>query len=179
MPFSVAAAILLGLLGLVNLALLLGVIRRLNDHTAVLARLAGEQPRVQSALPPGQRPATFRATTMQGEQVAGQELALVAFLSQDCRRCQERLPAFVEAAKAMPEGRRQVLAVVVAGPEVTHPDNPANSHLTRLSEVAQVVVEQLDGPIASAFQVAGFPSFCRLGSDGIVVANGDAALTAA
>lgn len=179
MSFSAAAALVIAVLCMLNLTLLLGVIRRLHDHTESLSRLLGDRPPARSALPTGQRPGTFHATTMHGEPVVRQELALVGFLSQDCRRCQERLPLFVQAARGMPEGRRQVLAVVVAGPEVVQPDNPASSHLNRLSEVAQVVVEQLDGPIAEAFHVKGFPSFCLLSPDGVVVATGDEALTAA
>lgn len=177
MSFITAALILVGLLGVINLALIFGVIRRQREHTELLSRNLAGEPATRGVLPPGKRPSTFSATTVDGEPVAAQGLALVGFLAQGCRQCRAQLPLFVRAAQATPGGRSKVLAVVVGGPEVARPDDSAVSHLAQLREIAQVVVEQRDGPIATAFQVEGFPAFCRLDADGTVIANDDEALT--
>jgi thiol-disulfide isomerase/thioredoxin len=172
MAFVVAALVLVGLLGVVNLIFSFGVIRRLREHTGALDRLShggaggGERP-VMTV--PGAVVEDFAASTVDGEPVARDLLAgttLVGFLTPSCQPCQERLPLFVERAKEFE--RAQVLAVVVAPDS----DEDAPAVVEQLVGVARVVREPNSGPLATAFGVQGFPAFGLVGPDGAVVASG-------
>jgi hypothetical protein len=62
-------------------------------------------------------------------------------------------------------GREGAIAVVVGTAEEAAPLLP------RLSAVAMVVVEPLDGPVSQAFHVPGFPAYFVIDGDGIVRAS--------
>ena len=176
-----AAVLLLAVLTVFNLVLLLATARRLRMHSDLLSDLVPELVPERPAAggpAPGEHPAPFSVTAVDGEPVDPATVRLVGFLSQGCRKCQERLPRFLETARTGAGDRRQVLAVVVGDSEPP----PAGSatgdgDLAALTAVAQVVMERRGGPLSSAFGVTGFPMFCTLGPDGRVLVNGDAVLT--
>jgi hypothetical protein len=154
-------------LTLANLFLVLGVVRRLRVHTAKLDRLAKNGPRPEPMIGPGRRPATFSATTLDGRLVTEATVAtggLVGFFSPTCDSCEEWLPRFAEAAASAAFALGPRLAVVVADD-----DDAASPMVERLRSVAQVVVERKDGPMATAFDVTGYPAICRLDDRGAVV----------
>ncbi|MEV4576761.1 TlpA disulfide reductase family protein [Nonomuraea jabiensis] len=162
----VAIVALVSVLTVLNLLLTFGVIRRLREHTELLAGRAtpivGETP----SLPVGRQVGDFAATTTDGEPVARALLAgdtLVAFLTPGCEPCEESLPHLVEAAKKWPGGRRNTLVVV------TGRRDRAADHVERLAPVARVVVEAPDGPIATGFGVTAYPLFGVVDSSGQVL----------
>jgi thiol-disulfide isomerase/thioredoxin len=164
--FAVVA--ILGVLCLLNLLLTYGVIRRLREHTEVLAqqRIGSPDLLVVAGSPIG----TFAATTTEGHAFAETDLepgTLVGFFSTGCGACVETLPRFVQVAAAHPGGRDRVLAVVI-GPETESADQVA-----ALSPNARVVVARHGHAIESAFEVMAFPAFALLGADGVVTASGD------
>ncbi len=166
--------VVLTAVSLVNLLLLLGLIRRINDlarRPVAPAPASVEQP----MLPAGHRLPDFRATALDGTEVTTQELVLVGFLSQGCRQCQQAMPKFLKAAQTAPGGRTRVLVVVTGDATAAQPEDSAKAHLAKLSEVAQVVIEPRNGPVSAAFKVEGFPTFYRLHS-GAIAAHGDKAL---
>ena len=168
MPYLVAAAVLVGLLAVLNLVLTFGVIRRLREHTSLLSARP-QQPDLM--LPAGEQAGEFAATTTDGDPVSRDLLAgrtLVAHLSTTCRPCQEQLPEFLAVAGGFPGGRRQVLAVISSSGEE---DETASEYAERLAPVARVVVERGRGPVAAAFGVRGFPSFAVVEDRGRVVAS--------
>ncbi len=170
--------VVLTAVSLVNLLLLLGLLRRLNELArrpvaTVPSPAEGSAP--APMLPAGHRLPEFRATALDGGEVTGRELVLVGFLSQGCRQCQQAMPKFVKAAQSAPGGRTRVLAVVIGDASAAQPEDSARAHLAKLSEVAQVVIEPRNGPVSAAFQVEGFPTFYRLNS-GAIAANGDTVL---
>ncbi|MFC7643691.1 hypothetical protein ACFQX6_25155 [Streptosporangium lutulentum] len=115
---------------------------------------------------PGTRPAAFAATTVDAEPITEAGLAgggLVGFFSPTCGSCEEWLPQFAAAAGALPGGPRQALAVVVAETETEAADM-----VSRLRDVAMVVVEKDGGPLSTAFKISGYPAMCRLNDDGSV-----------
>jgi len=163
MAIVVAALVLVGLLGIVNLIFSFGVIRRLREHTATLDRLshgsAGgtEQPVMNAA---GTTVGEFAASTVDGEPVSRDRLSdptMVGFFSPSCAPCRERMPQF-----------DQVLAVVVAQED----DTNAAGVVAELNGVARVVREPDSGPISTAFGVHGFPALGLVGPQGELLASG-------
>ncbi|QYC45876.1 hypothetical protein Nocox_41675 [Nonomuraea coxensis DSM 45129] len=176
MAYVVAALVLVGLLGALNLMLAVGVVRRLREHSAELAALrsggaAADAGALSSfgevALRDGSPVGAFTAVAVDGEPVTlgtFGDRPLVGFFSPGCTPCEEQLPAFVEFAADRPGGRGTRLAVVVGAGEETA------ETVERLSPVATVVVEPDGGPVQQAFGVTGFPAFVLV-SDGLVTAS--------
>ena len=160
-----AVAVLCVLLTSINLVLVFGVIRRLRVHTSQLEQLIKAGPRPEPMIGVGKRPAPFAVSPLNGAPMTEVDLAagaIVAFFSTTCKSCEEWLPKFVEAAAST---RAQRLVIVAA-------DNPAEPKVAAMVEtlrpVATVAVEPEKGPVATAFQVTGFPAMCRLDAAGRV-----------
>jgi len=168
MAFLVAAVILAGAIGLVNLMFTYGVVRRLREHTEILDRLAGPSGKI--IIEPGQRVADVAAVTVDGDSIAiygSDGPTLVGFFAPACQPCKAKLPGFVELARQHPGGRRRVLAVMVGGS-----DDEAEPFMADLGDAASVVRDGKDGPVPVAFGVQGFPAFALIGADGEVKASG-------
>lgn len=169
MPVLIAAVVLVGALGVLNLIFTLGVIRRLREHTELLSSQGGRDPMGVAA---GTEIGEFEATTVDGEVVAHDLLldeTLVAFFAPGCEPCEEKLPSFVAQAASLP-GRHRVLAVVVGDAEAAGP------MVAALRPVARVVVEEDHaGPLVSAFTVRAFPTQLSVAPGGagklVVTAN--------
>ncbi|MEH0930356.1 TlpA family protein disulfide reductase [Micromonospora sp. CPCC 205558] len=158
MPFLITALTLVGLLCALDLILTLGVVKRLREHTALLAKVAPPPPAIEV----GQKIDEFSATTVAGEAVTADRLdsgTLVAFFSPTCAPCKEKLPKFVSHARALPAGQRTPLAVVIGQAE------QADDFLAELTPVARVVVEPDNGPVSRAFGVQAYPTLLRVDRD--------------
>jgi hypothetical protein len=167
----IALVVLVGTVAVLNLLLTVGVIRRLRQHTEKLATLEALRGPVPSVMiGEGERMADFAATTTDGEPISRDLLSgqtLVGVLSPSCSACQERLPEFVAKAKSFPGGRSQVLAVL-AGER-----DEVEEYRERLAPVARVVIEPLlEGTVAAALKVQGYPAFAVLDATGTVLADG-------
>jgi hypothetical protein len=163
MTVLVAAVVLVGVLGAVNLLFCLGVIRRLREHTEILDSIGdGHGGGRDLILPAGETAAEFAAVSLGGRPVSRASLAgptLVAFFSPGCAPCTEQLPHFVDLART--HSPEQVLAVV-CGP------GDAAPLVGPLSEVAEVVREEATGPVQEAFAIRGYPSFAVVEPGGLV-----------
>jgi hypothetical protein len=172
MAFSVAVVAAVGVLGVVNLVLSFGVIRRLRDHTELLNQLAGRRDEEETVMMrPGETVGAFAGTTVDGEAVSLGDLVgttLVGFFSPRCTPCVERLPMFVEHARQHQGAGQQVIAVVVGDDD----DDNAGPLVATLAGVARVVRDVDSGPMSTAFGVQGFPAFALVESDGVVRASG-------
>ncbi len=166
MPVLIAGVVVVGALCVLDLLLTFGVIRRLREHTSLLAAGRGAaEPLV--GLAAGESPGGFTAETVSRELVSGPEgLRVVAFFSSWCKACPERVPPFLEYLSRHRIGRESILAVVAADGDTRAP------YLDRLAEVTQACLEPAEGEIARAFKVAGFPAFFVLDADGVVTAGG-------
>jgi thiol-disulfide isomerase/thioredoxin len=145
---------------LLNLVLTLGIIRRLREHAELLSTVAGDP---KHSVRTGEKVGDFTTLTVDGAAVTSDlvtEQTLVAFFSPGCKPCQEKLPKFIEFARSMPGGRRQVLAAVV-GTTDTAP------WVAELDPVSRVVVEDNGGPLTKAFEVKGFPTTLMVDRDGV------------
>ncbi|MDA0631857.1 TlpA disulfide reductase family protein [Nonomuraea sp. MCN248] len=164
-PYLLAGVILVGLIGALNLILTFGVIRRLREHDRALAGHSAPDQGVRV----GGAVRGFTAVTVDGDPLTRAHLTgrtAVGFFSTTCAPCLERLPEFVDHARAFPGGRDQVLVVVV-----TSRPEEAQDFVGRARSVARVVVERFDGPIAGAFGVTAFPTLALV-EEGMIVAGG-------
>jgi thiol-disulfide isomerase/thioredoxin len=168
MSFLIAAVVLLGVLTALNLFLTIGVVKRLREHTGMLADAANPGTAIGAGEPVGE----FVSSTVDGESLARADLVgdtLVAFFSTTCEPCEEKLPKFVDFARTLHGGRDQALAVVVGDPSLAAWD------VADLTPVARVVVEATDGAVSTAFGVRGYPTVLRVGpgADGQLVVTDD------
>jgi hypothetical protein len=160
MWYLIAAVVVVGLLCVLDLILTLGVIRRLREHTELLANMGGGGGPPAVAI--GEEIGEFATFTVDGESLSREHLAddtLVAFLSPDCSPCHEKLPKIVEFARATRDRRDRVLAIVVGDADRADPFTAA------LRSVARVVVEGHDGALTAAFKTSIFPTLLRVASD--------------
>ncbi|MFG6194312.1 hypothetical protein [Nonomuraea sp. JJY05] len=167
MPYLIAAVVLLGVLCSLNLLLTYGVVRRLREHTELLARRRADGP--EAIIGAGSAVGAFTATTVDGDELAAKDLlagTLVGFFSPGCGACVKLLPEFIDAAAVHPGGRDRVLAVV-AGPEAE-----ATDQVTALSPMARVMVASFDAEIVKAFEVLGYPAFALVGDARVVTVSG-------
>ncbi|MEU5878623.1 hypothetical protein [Spirillospora sp. NPDC047279] len=170
MSYSAATVTIIGVLSLINIALTLGVIRRLGDLERAPAASGGasgpEAPPM--TVKPGARVGDFAVTAVDGGAVSSTELSgptLVAFLAPGCQACDFSVPGFIERAEQTPGGREHVLAVLMGAPQF------GEELRERLAPVARVLTEEEEnGPLAQAFGVLGLPAFGVL-SDGRMVAS--------
>lgn len=152
MPIVIAAVAVVGVLCLLDLLLTFGVIRRLKEHTAMLA----EQGRGMAGpdiigLAEGESPGAFSVTTLDGQHVTeAAALRVVSFFSARCSICPERVPPLLGYLAAHHVCRASALAVVVGDKAQPPP------YLESLGEFAQICMEQEDGEVAKAFKVAGY-----------------------
>lgn len=171
MPIVVAALVVLTTLTLLNLLLTFGVVRKLREHTQ---ELAAARPPV--TLTVGAQVPDFTAPTVGGDVVSTATLqasgGLVAFLAPDCSGCQEQLPSVRSALAEALDTPMAVLIVLTrlrpAPDRADHERADLIASLGVLDTRAAVVDEPLDEPLQSAFQVAAFPAFYLVDTDGRV-----------
>jgi hypothetical protein len=163
MPYLITAVVLVGVLGLVNLALTAAVMRRLRS----LAERSPARSPAPGMLAPGSTVAPFTGVTVDGSPVTLDGLAtpaLIAFLAPGCRPCEDLLPELVTRAGRHPAG---ALAVITAADP-----GEATGYRHRLDGTAHVVVEDVDGALNRAFSVSAYPTVYLVDGDGRVLAAG-------
>ncbi|MFF2013905.1 redoxin domain-containing protein [Streptomyces sp. NPDC058195] len=155
MAVLTAVLVLVGFIAFVDLVLTLGVVKRLREHTELLAGAGG----MPVTVAVGTEVGDFTAASVDGD-VVSSELTptdtVVAFFSPTCQPCKEKLPKFTAYARSRPGGRSQVLAVVVGSAE------EGAEFIERLSPVARVVAEDRQGPLHTAFGTAAYPTLLRV-----------------
>ncbi|MFJ6379536.1 TlpA family protein disulfide reductase [Kitasatospora sp. NPDC092039] len=159
MSVLIPLLLLVGALCVLDLLLTLGVIRRLREHSDLLAAPGGPGT-VPVAPEVGTPIGEFSVETTTGERLTDADLAegaLVAFFSPTCGPCRTKLPKFVEHVAALPRGRNGALAVVVGEPE------ESADFVRRLSAVTRTVRESSGGALAGAFQAQAFPTLLTVG----------------
>jgi thiol-disulfide isomerase/thioredoxin len=171
MVYIVAALVLVAAVTVLNLLFTLGVIRRLREHTELIA-LGGaghSDGALEGVLAAGETVGGFTATSVDGHRVDQDgfaEGAMVGFFSPNCGPCRERLPEFVALAGAVPAEQRQVFAVVIGDEDAT------TEMVTRLRGVATVVTGTAAEPMAEAFGTTAYPALYRMAAGGVVAASG-------
>lgn len=164
----VTAIAVLAVLAAVQLLLVLGVIRRLREHTAVLARIRVGEPGAPVIVSPGESVGEFSAATIDGATIdrAGvPQPALFAFFSSGCGACRAAAAELARYAADLPGGRDHVIAVIGDG-------DRAAELVDLVRDVARVIVEPEGGPVEAAFEVSGFPSYAYVANGWTVLASG-------
>ncbi|MEV4835869.1 redoxin domain-containing protein [Nonomuraea sp. NPDC049486] len=166
-----AALAIVFIICLLNLVLTVAVIRRLREHTELINRGGGHPPgQEEITLPAGARVGEFSAVTGDDRTVTRDDLRpgmLVAFFSPRCPTCEEQKPAFIRYVSGLPGGRDQVIAVLLGSPE------ELGGLREELGGIAQIVIEgDVDGAMAAAFGLRGYPAFCLMGQDGVLQVTG-------
>ncbi|MFD6952353.1 hypothetical protein A6A08_09435 [Nocardiopsis sp. TSRI0078] len=182
MFFVVVAVALVGALGLLNLLLSIGVVRRLRQHTELLEKRppSTDEDIPASAVSVGTPVGEVRATSTRGAELsfgADTDRLVVAFLSPDCSPCRKRLPLLLDHAAQHPDAH--VLAVVIE-------ENGLEAEMVaRLEPAVPVVVQPWEGELPRLFDVQGTPSFVTLENGAVTATSvfapstGDAALSTA
>ncbi|MFI6453314.1 hypothetical protein ACIBF6_17340 [Streptosporangium amethystogenes] len=154
MTFLIAAVVLVGVLCAVDLLLTFGVLRRLREHTAELARLAGE-----TRFAPYD-PGVLVGRTLPWTATDGVDRPrLVAFFDAGCDACHEHAPQFAVTART-----QAAMAVVSgAGPR-------ADDLVQAVAGVSSVITAERADSLVKAVGVEAFPTFLRVGPDGTIVA---------
>src|SRR5215472_10379574 len=112
MPALVAAVAMTAALGLVNLLLTFGVVRRLQEHAKLLSE-SRTLPEVTGLLP-GEAPGDFTAVSATGRPVGSTTgVRVAAFFSTECSVCTTRVEPFVSYVSARKISPERVLAVIV------------------------------------------------------------------
>lgn len=167
MGYLIAAVVLVGILCVADLVLTYGVIRRLREHSELLAAGSGSR-RPDPALPVGTVVKDFVVTTTDGLVRTRNDFSgdtLVGFFTLSCETCKDELPGFLALAERFAGGRSQVMAVVLED------GLGADEMIEALSPVAQVVrADDPDAEITKAFQVLAFPTFLVVADGGVVKA---------
>jgi hypothetical protein len=180
MSYLTAAVIGVGVLGLVNLWLIVAMARRLRQHSQLLARQARPPgPPSPVSLPPGTPVPKFSVTTVSGAVVSTADLlgerSLIGFFMPGCVPCHNQIPAFIAFARGLRGGPGHALAVVSYGgrPMERVPAHDVDRLVKELAETdaVQVVPEPSAKAAATALAVKGYPSFILLGADGRVEAS--------
>jgi len=167
MAALIAAVIVLGVFGVLNLVFCLGIIRRLREHTELIENM-GRGGNTDLILSAGATIGAFSTSTVDGAEVSNAALTgptLAAFFSPGCGPCELERPEFVALAATYPRDR--VLAVVTGVD-----DEAAAPLVAELRGIATVVREADDGPVQQAFGVGGYPTFALVEPNGLVVAGG-------
>jgi hypothetical protein len=155
-----AAVVIVGVVAVLNLVLTFGVIRRLREHTDLLANGVGASRGAPTMIGVGESIVPFTTTAVDGSVVSLDgfaDLTLVGVFAPGCEACEEKLPVFVDHAGSFPGGRQNVLALVVA-PD----DGEAAPYVDTLAGVAVVVREVSHGPVSAALGISGYPSFAHV-----------------
>ncbi|MER5623454.1 hypothetical protein [Streptosporangium sp. NPDC002544] len=156
MTFLIAAVVLVGVLCVFDLLLTFAVLRRLREHTAELARLAG-----------GTRFAPYDPGVLVGRTLPWTDTdtdgvdrpRLVAFFDVNCDACHEHAPQFAVTARA-----QAAMAVISgAGPR-------ADDLVQMVADVSSVITAERADSLVKAVGVEAFPTFLRVGPDGTIVA---------
>ncbi|MFE1553236.1 TlpA family protein disulfide reductase [Streptomyces sp. NPDC058718] len=166
MAFLVAGMVLVGALGLLNLALSLAIVRRLRrqeEQRGGADRHAPSGPEVGTKLP------TFSAPALGGEVFASESLAggaaALSFITTSCGACDEfvaDMPEFA-AQTGLDDSR---IVVVIAGEQ-----GKARQMADRLDGLATVVYEEAPGNISSLYAITATPTTVIADADQYVTAT--------
>ncbi|WP_327347397.1 hypothetical protein [Streptomyces europaeiscabiei] len=166
-----AAVVLVGVLCLLDLLLTVGVIKRLREHTEIIAPI-----RQQAGIRTGDDVGEFSVLSVDGEPLGRESLtddSVIAFFAPDCQPCKTVIPDFIRLAKADENGRDHRIAVVIGEPSASM------ELVAMLRPFAQVIVEEPLGAVSTAFRTSATPTVLRVSNlRGRAVVTSDRVLAA-
>lgn len=159
MNLLLPAVILVGVVCAVDLLLTLGVVKRLREHSELIAaNAAGASPSIGAGEPVGDF--SVRDTSDEPlDRDSIPEQTLFAFLSPACEPCKAALPKLVAYGKAVGDRSRVVAVVSRVEAELLDP------FVAALEPFASVVIETSSDALNSAFKVQRYPVKLVVGRD--------------
>lgn len=167
MIFASAGLVLVGVVSVLNLAMLLIMLRRWRE----LAEAAGPPAGRAAAVRMIDRIPAFSARAVDGTAVTERTLlgreTLVGFFSLTCRACADAVPLFAGHAERLRAGGGISLAIV-------HGDGAAGSDLAAaLGEVMDLVIaEDANAELSRRYGAKNYPTYAWYGADGMVTSAG-------
>ncbi len=150
MTVQAAATTIVGILGLLNLLLTYGVIRRLRQMSS--ANRSADRPPIMAD------PGTAVGTALAAADVEPEGETVFAFFAHGCSACDEHVPEFLEYARGNPRVVAVVQDTLGEGADLVE----------RLASSCRVIVQRdLSGPIQESFQIQAYPSYCLV-RDGVI-----------
>lgn len=169
MTWLTIVTIVVMIIGLLNLVLISGVLRRLNEHETAISKLSDQSVQAASGIRPGEFPAAFSVTALGGGILTEQSLTsqtIVGFFLNGCTPCAETMPKFVKVATS---ARRHMIAVLVGF------ESAENDYAEQLSGLSEIVLENSvddpEGTISRAFMVASYPTIFSIDEAGAVLST--------
>ncbi|MFF4624966.1 TlpA disulfide reductase family protein [Nonomuraea jabiensis] len=169
MIFAVVGLVLVGVVGLLNLAILLVVLRRWRELEATGGGAPSAEPspsvRMIDRIP------SFSARALDGTAVTERTLlgkeTLVGFFSLTCKACVEAVPLFAGHAERLRAAGGTSLAIV-------HGDDSADSELAAmLSDVVDIVIaEDSKAELSKRYGTKHYPTYAWYGPNGLVTTAG-------
>ncbi|GAA0341507.1 hypothetical protein GCM10010151_33820 [Actinoallomurus spadix] len=166
--FAVVGLVLVGVVGVLNLAILLVTLRRWRElETAGGLPTAGAASNVRMI----DRIPSFSARALDGVTVTERTLlgkeTLVGFFSITCRACAEAVPVFAGHAERL----RAAGGISVA---IVHGDDSAESALAAmLGDVMDIVIaEDSKAELSQRYGAKHYPTYAWYGPDGMVTSAG-------
>ncbi len=168
MIFASVGLIMVGVVGVLNLAILLTMLRRwreLAETGGVPAAGAASTVRMIDRIP------AFSARALDGTAVTERTLlgteTLVGFFSLTCKACADAVPLFAEHAERLRATGGSSLAIV-------HGDGSAGSDLAAaLSEVMDIVIaEDAKAELSRRYGAKNYPTYAWYNANGIVTSAG-------
>ncbi|WP_344896035.1 redoxin domain-containing protein [Nonomuraea antimicrobica] len=172
--FAVVGLVLVGIVGLLNLAILLVVLRRWRELEATgggghshgsPGAEASSTVRMIDRIP------NFSARALDGTAVTERTLlgreALIGFFSLTCKACVEAVPLFAGHAERLRAAGGTSLAIV-------HGDDSAGSELAAtLNEVVDIVIaEDSKAELSKLYGTKHYPTYAWYGPNGLVTTAG-------
>ena len=164
MIFASAGLVLVGVVGVLNLAILLTMLRRWRELAATATPPAAAV-RMIDRIP------AFSARAVDGTAVTERTLlgreTLVGFFSLTCKACVDSVPLFRGHAERLRAGGGVSLAIV-------HGDGAAGSELAAaLDEVMDIVIaEDANAELSRRYGAENYPTYARYRADGMVTSAG-------
>lgn len=165
--FAVVGLVLAGIVGMLNLAILLVVLRRWREveSAGLSATGSGAAVRVIDRIP------NFSARTLDGDTVTDGTLhgkeTLVGFFSLTCQACRDSVPVFAGHAGRLRATGGTSLAIV-------HGDDAAGSDLAAMLRDAMdlVIAEDATAELSKRYGAKHYPSFAWYDPNGMVTSAG-------
>ncbi|MFD8385318.1 TlpA disulfide reductase family protein [Streptomyces sp. NPDC059679] len=175
MIFAVVGLVLVGVISVLNLAILLVVLRRWRELEASGAGGGHSHgfptTGAISSIRTGDRLPDFSARALDGTVVTERTLldkeTLVGFFSLTCKACVDAVPLFAGHAERLRADGGTTLAIV-------HGDDSADSELAAmLREVMDIVIaEDSEAELSKRYGAKHYPSHAWYGPDGVVTTAG-------
>ncbi|MCO6007195.1 TlpA family protein disulfide reductase [Actinoallomurus purpureus] len=167
MIFAVVGLVLVGVVGVLNLAILLVMLRRWRELDAMGGLPTGAVSNVRMI----DRIPSFSARALDGTAVTERTLlgkeTLVGFFSLTCKACVEAVPVFAGHAERLRAAGGTSLAIV-------HGDDSADSELAAmLSDVMDIVIaEDSKAELSQRYGAKHYPTYAWYGPNGMVTSAG-------